>query len=92
LEKIEGLLCKICKTGTRVDFEKNRGAFLQNGGGILARNYFSTDKFMDRVHVSVDRPACSVHHGVPKLDGGGAKGREEHQELGSGLTGARAAL
>jgi hypothetical protein len=28
---------------------------------------------------------------APKLAGGGAKGREEHGELGSGLTGARAA-
>jgi hypothetical protein len=30
--------------------------------------------------------------GAPKLAGGGTKGREEHGELGSGLTGARAAL
>jgi hypothetical protein len=30
--------------------------------------------------------------GAPKLTGGGAKGREEHGELGSGLTGARVAV
>jgi hypothetical protein len=30
--------------------------------------------------------------GAPKLAGEGAKGREEHGELSSGLTGARAAL
>jgi hypothetical protein len=47
-KKTEGLKCKTCKTGPRVDFGKNRGASLQNGGGILARNYFSTDKFVDR--------------------------------------------
>jgi hypothetical protein len=91
---------------------------LQNGGGISAGNYFSTDKFVDRVHVSVDRPillgpqwtdgnvdsggararwrahrsSASDRSGVPKLAGGGTKGREEHGELGSGLTGTRAAL
>jgi hypothetical protein len=91
---------------------------LQNGGGISVGNYFSTDKFVDRVHVSVDRPGVlgppwndgsadrggagarrRAHRslafgrsGVPKLTGGGAKGREEHGEHGSGLTGARAAL
>jgi hypothetical protein len=50
--------------------------------------------------------ACSVHRGptvartegggrgsgAPKIVGGGAKGIEEHGELGSGLTGARVAL
>jgi hypothetical protein len=29
---------------------------------------------------------------APKLTGGGTKRREEHRELGSSLTGARAAL
>jgi hypothetical protein len=29
---------------------------LQNDGGISVGNYFSTDKFVDWVHVSVDRP------------------------------------
>jgi hypothetical protein len=90
---------------------------LQNGEGISARIYFSTDKPVDRVHASMDRPgalgppwtdggtdrggagvrrlahrsSASGHSGAPKLTGGGAKGREEHGELGSGLTGARAA-
>jgi hypothetical protein len=88
---------------------------LQNGGGILAGIYFSTDKPVDRVHASVDRPgalgppwtdgsanrrgdgvrwcahrsSASGRSSAPKLTGGGAKGREEHGELGSGLTGAR---
>jgi hypothetical protein len=87
-------------------------------GEISAGNYFSTDKFVDRVHVSMDRPgmlgppwtdggtdrggvgarwcahrsSASGRSGAPELTGGGAKGREEHGELGSGLTGARAAL
>jgi hypothetical protein len=44
---------------------------LQNGGGISAGNYFSTDKFMDRVHVSVDRPGVL---GPPRTDGGMDRG------------------
>jgi hypothetical protein len=58
---------------------------------------------VDRVHVSVDRsdvlgpPWTDVgadrgHGGAPKLAGGGAKRRGERGELGSGLTGAWAAL
>jgi hypothetical protein len=38
------------------------------------------------------RSSASGRYGAPKLTGGGAKGREEHGELGSGLTGARVAL
>jgi hypothetical protein len=34
---------------------------------------------------------ASDRSGAPKLTGGGAKEREEHGELGSGLTGAQAA-
>jgi hypothetical protein len=37
------------------------------------------------------RSTASGRSGAPKLTGGGAKEREEHGELGSGLTGARAA-
>jgi hypothetical protein len=36
------------------------------------------------------RSSTSGRSGAPKLTDGGAKGREEHGELGSGLTGARA--
>jgi hypothetical protein len=35
------------------------------------------------------RSMASGRSGAPKLTGGGAKEREEHGELGSGLTGAR---
>jgi hypothetical protein len=38
------------------------------------------------------RSSASSRSGAPKHAGRGAKGREEHGELGSGLTGARAAL
>jgi hypothetical protein len=62
-------------------FWKNRGASLQNGGGILAENYFSTDKFMDRVHVSVDRPGVLS---PPWTDGGVDRGGPGH---GGALTG-----
>jgi hypothetical protein len=44
---------------------------LQNGGAISAENYFSTDKFMDRVHVSMDRPGVL---GPPWTDGGTDRG------------------
>jgi hypothetical protein len=37
------------------------------------------------------RSSASGRSGAPKLTGGGAKGREEHGELGSGLVEARAA-
>jgi hypothetical protein len=56
---------------------------LQNGGGILAGNYFSTDKFVDRVHVSVDRPGMLS---PPWTDGGVDRGGPGH---GGALTGAR---
>jgi hypothetical protein len=36
--------------------------------------------------------SASGRSGAPKLAGGGAKGREEHREFGSGLTRARVAL
>jgi hypothetical protein len=38
------------------------------------------------------RSSASDRSGAPKLAGGGAKWREEHGELGSVLTGARAVL
>jgi hypothetical protein len=45
---------------------------------------------VDRVHISVDQPGVL---GPPWTDaGGGTKWRGEQGELGSGLTGARAAL
>jgi hypothetical protein len=37
------------------------------------------------------RSTASGRSGAPMLAGGGAKEREEHRELGSGLTGARVA-
>jgi hypothetical protein len=61
---------------------------LQNAGEFSAGNYFPTDK-------SVDRPGVL---GPPWTDADadrghrGAKWRGERGELGSGLTGARAAL
>jgi hypothetical protein len=53
--------------------------------GNFGRDLFSTDK-------SVDRPGTLDPLWTDGgADRGGAKGREEHGELGSGLTGARAA-
>jgi hypothetical protein len=56
---------------------------LQNGTGILAGNYFSTDKFVDRVHVSVDRPSML---GPPWTNGGADRGGPGH---GGEFIGAR---
>jgi hypothetical protein len=56
---------------------------LQNGEGISAGNYFSTDKFVDRVHVSVDQPGVL---GPPWTNGGADRGGPGH---GGTLTGAR---
>jgi hypothetical protein len=58
-------------------------ASLQNGGGISTRNYFSTDKFLDRVHVFVDQLGGL---GAPWTDGGVDRGGPGH---GGALTGAR---
>jgi hypothetical protein len=44
---------------------------LQNGGGISAGIYFSTDKPVDRVHASVDRPGAL---GPPWTDDGADRG------------------
>jgi hypothetical protein len=56
---------------------------LQNGGGISTGNYFSTDKFVDQVHVSVDRPGML---GPPWTDDGADRGGSGHD---GALTGAR---
>jgi hypothetical protein len=56
---------------------------LQNGGGISAGNYFSMDKFVDRVHASVDQPGVL---GPPWTDSGADRGGSGH---GGALTGAR---
>jgi hypothetical protein len=56
---------------------------LQNGGGISGGNYFSTDKFVDRVHVSVDRPGVLD---PPWTDGSADRGGSGH---GGAFTGAR---
>jgi hypothetical protein len=42
-----------------------------------------------RIQRCADLSSASGRSDAPKLTGGGAKGREEHGELGSGLTGAR---
>jgi hypothetical protein len=56
---------------------------LQNGEGISAGIYFSTDKPVDRVHISVDRPARSVHCGPTMSWTEGGPGRD------GALTGAQ---
>jgi hypothetical protein len=56
---------------------------VQNGGGISVGIYFSTDKSVDRVHASVDRPGAL---GPPWTDGGADRRGAGH---GGALTGTR---
>jgi hypothetical protein len=55
LEKQRGLSAKSAKLDRGLISEKQRG-FFAKWEGISAGIYFSTDKSMDRVHASVDRP------------------------------------
>jgi hypothetical protein len=71
LEKQRGLSAKSAKLDCGLISKKHRG-FLAKWWGISAGIYFSTDKAMDRVHASVDRPG-SVHQSSPA----GAQQREE---------------
>jgi hypothetical protein len=55
-ENSRGLSVKSVKSGLRVDFTKVQGPLCKNAEEFSAGNYFPTDKSMDWVHVSVDRP------------------------------------
>jgi hypothetical protein len=63
--------------------KKHRG-FFAKWRGISAGIYFSTDKAVDRVHASMDRPGAL---GPPWTDGGGDRGGGPG--LGGALNGAR---
>jgi hypothetical protein len=66
--QFSGPNCKIMDCGL---ISKNTRDFLQNGGEYRLGIYFSTDKALDRVHASVDRPGAL---GPPWTDGGAGKG------------------
>jgi hypothetical protein len=55
-ENLRGLSVKLAKSGERVDFTKVQGPLCKNVREFSAWNYFPTDKSVDRVHISVDRP------------------------------------
>jgi hypothetical protein len=93
LEKQRGFFAKSAKLDRRLILEKQRD-FFAKWRGISAGIYFSTDKSMDRVHASVDRPGALTgawrrahrssafgRSGAPKLTGGGATKRGAHGEL-----------
>jgi hypothetical protein len=63
-ENLRGLSVKSAKFGPRVDFTKVQGPLSKNAGEFSARNYFPTDK-------SVDRPGVL---GPPWTDTGADKG------------------
>jgi hypothetical protein len=78
-ENPRGMSVKLAKSGPLVDFTKVQGPLCKNTREFSAGNYFPTDKSMDRVHVSVDRPGVL---GPLWIDTGADRGH------GGALTGA----
>jgi hypothetical protein len=70
LEKSRGLSAKSTKLDRRLISKIHRG-FFAKWRGISIGIYFSTEKAMDRVHASVDRPGAL---GSPWTDGGVDRG------------------
>jgi hypothetical protein len=70
LEKQRGFFAKSAKLDRRLILEKQRD-FFAKWRGISAGIYFSTDKSVDRVHASMDRPGAL---GPPWTNGGADRG------------------
>jgi hypothetical protein len=70
LEKPRGLSAKSAKLDRGLISKKHRG-FFAKWWEISAEIYFSTDKAVDRVHASVDRPGALS---PPWIDGGKDRG------------------
>jgi hypothetical protein len=83
-ENLRGLSVKSAKSGLQVDFTKVQGPLCKNAGEFSAGNYFPMDKYVDRVHVSVDRPGVL---GPPWTDTGADRGRGGAL-IGEGSTGS----
>jgi hypothetical protein len=83
LEKQRGFFAKSAKLDRRLILEKQRD-FFAKWRGISAGIYFSTDKSVDRVHASMDRPGAL---GPPWTNGGADRGGGPGR--GGALTGAR---
>jgi hypothetical protein len=88
-EKQRGLSAKSAKLDRGLISEKQRG-FFAKCRGISAGIYFSTDKSVDRVHASVDRPGAL---GPLWTDGGADRGgagvrRHAHRSSASDRSGA----
>jgi hypothetical protein len=89
LEKPRGLSAKSAKLDRGLISKKHRG-FFAKWWGISAGIYFSTNKAVDRVHVSVDWLGAL---GPPWTDGGADRGgagarRRTHRSSASGRSGA----
>jgi hypothetical protein len=69
-EKLRDLSAKSAKLDHGLISKKHRG-FFAKWRGILIGIYFSTDKAVDRVHASVDRPGAL---GQPWIDGSADRG------------------
>jgi hypothetical protein len=82
-EKQRGFFAKYAKLDRGLISEKQRG-FFTKWRGISVGIYFSTDKSVDRVHASVDRPGAL---GPLWTDGGANRGRVSGHD--GALTGAR---
>jgi hypothetical protein len=78
LEKPRGLSAKSTKLDRRLISKKHKG-FFAKWRGISAGIYFATDKAVDWVHASVDRPGVLgppwTNGGVDRGGGGGARRR-----------------
>jgi hypothetical protein len=107
LENPRDLSVKSAKSRPRVEFTKVQGPLCKNAGEFSAGNYFPTDKSVDRpgvlgppwTDIGADRRhGCALTRAWPlaapvRLSSpAGAQNGEGHGKLGSGLTGARAAL
>jgi hypothetical protein len=83
LEKPRGLSAKSAKLDRGLISKKHRG-FFAKWRGILVGIYFSTNKAVDRVHASVDRPGVLgppwIHRGADRCWGHGTAARSP--ELG----------
>jgi hypothetical protein len=89
-EKQRGLSAKSAKLDHGLISEKQRG-FFAKWRGISAGIYFSTDKSVDRVYVSMDRPGALcppwTDGGADRGGGGGARRRADWSSA-SGRSGA----
>jgi hypothetical protein len=87
--KIEGLLCKICKTVLRVDFGKTEGLLCKMAGQFRLRIIFQQINSWTGSTSPWTGRECSVHRGptAARTEGAGARWHA-HRSSASGCSGA----